>query len=201
MDIGVLGPLTVTHGGRNATPSARKLRQVLSLLLLREGEVVSTDSLVSEIWDVQPPKSLQTTLQTYVMQIRKHLSTALGIPATAIARRVLLTRNGGYILTLRDATVDLHQYRSLEQAGMSAFEAREDEKTVRIFDQALALWRGRALADVELGGELEPEVAALEQSRLTIVECRIEAELRRGRHRESLGELISLTTQYGYGRN
>jgi SARP family transcriptional regulator, regulator of embCAB operon len=201
VEIRVLGPLAVTHRDRNATPSARKPRQLLSLLLLNEGEVVSTNTLISEIWDLQPPKSVQTTLQTYVMQIRKHLSSALGIPVAEIARSVLITRNGGYMLVLRDSTVDLYEYRSLEQDGMRAFEARDDENAVRIFNRALALWRGRALADVELGRILEPEVAGLEQSRLTIVECRLEAELRRGRHRESLSELTSLTAQHTYNEN
>lgn len=201
MDIRVLGPLAVTHRDRSATPSARKPRQVLSLLLLNEGEVVSTNSIISEIWDLRPPKSVQTTLQTYVMQIRKHLSTALGIPVAGIVRSVLITRNGGYMLMLRDATVDLHEYRSLERDGMSAFEARDDENAVRIFNRALALWRGGALADVEHGRVLEPEVAGLEQSRLTIVECRLEAELRRGRHRESLSELVSLTARHSYNEN
>lgn len=135
------------------------------------------------------------------MQIRKHLSAALRIPVSAVSRDVLLTRNGGYMLTLPGATVDLYEYRSLEQAGMGAFEVRDDATAVRIFNEALAFWRGRALADVELGRMLEPAVAGLQQSRLMVVECRLEAELRRGRHRESLGELASLVAQYLYNEN
>jgi DNA-binding SARP family transcriptional activator len=201
MDIRVLGPLAVSHHGRDATPTARKQRQVLSLLLLNAGEVVSTDALIREIWDQQPPRTVQTPLQTYVLQIRKQLAHALDIPVAVIARSVLVTRNGGYLLMLPDATVDLHQYRSLERDGMRVFEAGDDDDAVRLFNQALALWRGRALADVELGRILEPEAARLEQSRLTLVECRLEAELRRGRHRELLGELISLTAQHTYNEN
>jgi SARP family transcriptional regulator, regulator of embCAB operon len=201
MDIRVLGPLAVTHGASDATPSARKPRQVLSLLLLNEGQVVSTDSLIAEIWDLRPPKSVQTTLQTYVMQIRKRLSTALRTPVTDVARRLLVTRNNGYTLLLNDASVDLHKYRSLERIGMHAFREQDDERAVDAFSEALALWRGRALADVEVGRMLEPEVVGLEQSRSTIVEYRLEAELRRGRHRESLSELASLTAQYPYNEN
>lgn len=201
MDIRVLGPLAVTHRSRSATPSARKQRQVLSLMLLGEGEVVSKSSIIGEIWDLRPPKSVHTTIQTYVMQIRKRLSAALRIPVPEVSRNVLVTRNGGYMLTLRDASIDLNEYRSLERDGMSAFAARDDEKAVPAFDQALALWRGEALADVEHGRVLEPAVAGLEQSRLTIVECRIEAELRRGRHRESLSELALLTAQHSYNEN
>ena len=201
MDVRVLGPLSITRHGRDATPTARKQRQVLSLLLLNEGEVVSTDSLIREIWDLRPPRSVQTTLQTYVLQIRKHLAHALAVPVAEIARTVLITRNGGYLLVLADANIDLRQYRSLERDGMLAFEARDDDTAVRLFTRALALWRGAALADVEVGRILEPEAAGLEQSRLTILECRLEAELRRGRHRELLGELTSLTAQHTYNEN
>ena len=196
LDVRILGPLVVAHHDLNATPSARKPRKLLSLLLLNEGKVVATSALISELWDLRPPKSVQTTLQTYVMQIRKNLSVALGIPVVDVARNMLLTRNGGYLLMLGGATIDLYEFRALERDGLHAFEMRDNENAVRIFDKALALWRGRALADVELGRVLEPEVAGLEQSRLTIVECRIEAELRRGRHRESLGALASLTAQH-----
>ena len=135
------------------------------------------------------------------MQIRKNLSVALGIPVVDVARNMLLTRNGGYLLMLGGATIDLYEFRALERDGLHAFEMRDNENAVRIFDKALALWRGRALADVELGRVLEPEVAGLEQSRSTIVECRIEAELRRGRHRESLGALASLTAQHSLNEN
>lgn len=201
MDIRVLGPLAVMHDSRSATPSARKQRQLLSLLLLNEGEVVSKSSLISEIWDLRPPKSVQTTLQTYVMQIRKHLSTALEMPVAEVSRSVLRTRNGGYALTLHDAVIDLDEYRVLEREGLSALTERDDDRAVGIFNEALGLWRGEALADVEHGRVLEPAVAGLEQSRLTIVECRLEAELRRGRHRESLSELVSLSAQYSFNEN
>ncbi|GAB2769484.1 AfsR/SARP family transcriptional regulator [Streptomyces daliensis] len=201
MDVQILGPLSISEHNRDATPSARKPKQLLSLLLLNEGRVVSTDSLITEIWDTRPPRSVQTTLQTYVVQVRRLLSEALQIPVGKVARDVLLTRNGGYTLILRDANFDLYRFRSLEQAGMGAFEEGDEESAVRIFDQALALWRGNALADVEVGRLLEPEVARLEQSRLTVVECRLETELRRGRHRQSLSELASLTARYDDNEN
>ncbi|WP_416971107.1 AfsR/SARP family transcriptional regulator [Streptomyces sp. 4F14] len=201
MDVRLLGPLSLSAHNRDATPSARKPKQLISLLLLNEGGVVSTGSLISEIWDTQPPRSVQTTLQTYVVQVRKLLSEALQIPVGKVAGNVLLTRNGGYTLVLPDANFDLYRFRSLEQAGMGAFEDGDDESASRIFAQALALWRGNALADVEVGRMLEPEVARLEQSRLTVVECRLEIELRRGRHRQSLSELASLTARYDDNEN
>ncbi|WP_290062361.1 AfsR/SARP family transcriptional regulator [Amycolatopsis solani] len=193
--------MTVTGRSGAAAPTARKPRQVLALLVLGEGEVLSVDSIVRELWDGQPPKSVLTTVQTYVMLIRRLLSAGLGMTGAEVARRALITRNSGYLLTLPDAGVDLRAYRSLEREGMRAFERRDDERAVRLFDDALGLWRGRAFADVELGGVLGPEVAGLEQSRLTLKECRIEAELRRGRHREMLSELTVLTAQNSYNEN
>jgi DNA-binding SARP family transcriptional activator len=201
MDIRVLGPLVVAHHGHSAVPSARKPRKVLSLLIFNEGAVVSTNALISEIWEDRPPRSVQTTLQTYVMQIRKQLATVLRISAAEVATKVLLTRNNGYMLVLPEADIDMRRYRFLELAGMRSFEEHDDARAERMFSQALELWRGTVLADVEHGPVLQPEVAGLEQSRLTMIECHIEVKLRRGRYHETLGELASLTAQHTYNEN
>src|SRR5581483_7131805 len=61
---------------------------------------------------------------------------------------------------------------------------------------ALGLWRGPVLADVEPGALLASEIARIEQSRLTMLEHRIELDMRLGRHREILDELTTLSGQY-----
>jgi DNA-binding SARP family transcriptional activator len=58
------------------------------------------------------------------------------------------------------------------------------------------MWRGPALVDVPTGPQLGVAVARLEQSRLGVLETRIDADLRLGRHRQLLDELAELTTRY-----
>ena len=71
LEINVLGPMEATGAGRCIAPTAAKPRQVLALLALRAGEVVSVSTLVEEIWGEKPPRSALTTLQTYILQLRR----------------------------------------------------------------------------------------------------------------------------------
>jgi DNA-binding SARP family transcriptional activator len=198
MKIKVLGPLVVSNGVNQAVPTARKPRKVFSLLLLNNSQVVPVSSLLTELWDDAPPKTALTTLQTYVLTLRKLLATAFGISQAEVARDVLQTRSNGYSFAAQPGDLDLHDYRRLEGAGECALQIGDDAEAVRLFRQALGIWRGSVLLDVEHGRLLQAEAARLEQSRLTMLERRIEAELRLGRHRDTLSDLASLVVQHPF---
>ncbi|MEU6213369.1 AfsR/SARP family transcriptional regulator [Streptomyces sp. NPDC047023] len=83
MDIDVLGALAVRENGVSITPTAPKPRQVLALLALHADQVVPVSALIEELWAGEPPRSARTTLQTYVLQLRALIATAL---ETAAAR-------------------------------------------------------------------------------------------------------------------
>ena len=85
MDIGILGPLTVTTEGREIPLGAPKQCALLALLVLRRNEVVPTGMLVDEIWHDHPPATAPKIVQGYVSQLRKTLGP-----------QVLETRLGGY---------------------------------------------------------------------------------------------------------
>ena len=201
MEIRVLGPLVARHEAAQAVPSAGKPRKVLALLLLNEQQMVPVSALVDELWDGEPPRSAMTTLQTYVLHLRKLFADALGLSTSQVAKQVLQTRNTGYLLSLGDAALDLREYQQLERTGRSILQNGDDAGAVETFSRALALWRGSVLSDVEHGRLLEAEVARLEQSRLTMVECQVEAALRLGRHRESLSDLAGLVVQHRFHEN
>ena len=71
--LGLLGPLLLVRAGRQITPSAPKLRLVLSLLAVQANSVTRVDQLVEELWGESPPPSALTTVQTYIYQLRKLL--------------------------------------------------------------------------------------------------------------------------------
>ena len=85
MDIGILGPLTVTMEGREIPVGARKQCALLALLVLRRNEVVPIGMLVDEIWHDHPPATAPKIVQGYVSQLRKTLGP-----------QVVETRLGGY---------------------------------------------------------------------------------------------------------
>ncbi|MFJ6797976.1 BTAD domain-containing putative transcriptional regulator [Streptomyces sp. NPDC091268] len=196
MKIQVLGPLSAEVNGGSIVPTARKPRQILTLLALYPGRVMPVPTLMEEIWGTDLPQSALTTLQTYILQLRRRLGTAMGPGEPGGAKDVLATRHGGYLLQIPPESVDVHEYESLLGQGQRAFEGGDDERAADLLRAALALWQGPALVDVRVGPILEIEVMRLEESRLVTVERRIDVDLRLGRHTELLAELTELIARH-----
>ncbi|MCQ9182185.1 AfsR/SARP family transcriptional regulator [Streptomyces sp. IBSBF 2953] len=199
MHIEVLGTLAVSVNGISVTPTAPKARQVLALLAVRADQVVPVDSLVEELWDTDPPRSARTTIQTYVLHLRELITTALESSAEGekrTAKDVLMTLPGGYLLHSGDGTSDVHEFERLAGLGYRAMDAGDFAGAARYLCEALTLWSGPALVDIQAGKQLETETRRLEETRLCALDQRIEAELRLGQHRSLLAELTVLVRRY-----
>jgi DNA-binding SARP family transcriptional activator len=187
----LLGPLSVRFRGGMVTPTASKQRQVLALLALRARQVVTTATLIEELWSGHPPRSHEATVQTYVFQVRRTLATAL--PTGRDVRQVLSTTHSGYLL---ECQTDIDEVRQLASAGRSAAEAGDPRSASDLLGRALGLWRGSALADVRHGPVCEIETAALAQTRLSLIERRIESDLAIHRYADVIGELTPLVAEH-----
>ncbi|MFB7468870.1 BTAD domain-containing putative transcriptional regulator [Streptomyces sp. NPDC056224] len=205
MDIDVLGALAVRENGVSITPTAPKPRQVLALLALHADQVVPVSALMEELWAGEPPRSARTTLQTYVLQIRALIATALqqgagggaqSGAAVRTAKDILVTLPGGYLLSSGGGTLDVREFDRLAGTGYRAMDVGDFPGAARMLREALALWSGPAFADVQGGVQLDMEIRRLEETRLCALDQRIEADLRLGRHRELLAELTVLVTRY-----
>jgi len=170
-------------------------------MLLHTNQTVPVRALIQELWGNGQPASALTTLQTYILHLRKLFSSALAVPIPQIAKTVLLTTPGGYLFRCMSDDVDVHVYERLAAAGRRALAAGENAVAAELLVQAQGLWRGPALADVRAGELLEPQVKRLEESRLTTAEQSIEARLRLGRHHELLSELSGMLVQYPLHEN
>jgi len=195
----LLGPLSAHLNHQPVVPSAPKQRQILVLLALNVGGVVTTQTLVEELWGDQPPRSFATTVQTYILQLRAKLATAARDGTWA--RRLLGTRHSGYQLEAQLCQTDVAEFDSLARAGRRAAEAGDPATTSELLGGALALWRGPALVDVPVGRILGAEVASLEETRLGVLERRIEADLALRRHADLLGELTMLVARNPMNEN
>ena len=71
----------------------------------------------------------------------------------------------------------------------AAAGAGRSQKALQSYEQALGLWRGDALAGVELEGDAQIDVARLDQERRLVAEERIDCALALGRHRQLIPEL------------
>lgn len=196
MEIQVLGPLSADVNGVSIVPTAGKPRQILALLAFYPARVMPVPTLMEELWGTNMPQSALTTMQTYILQLRRRLGTAMGPDAPGTAKEVLVTRHGGYMLQVPPESVDVHRYEQLVTAGQCAFDEGEDGRAADLFRDALAMWQGPALVDVRVGPILEIEVMRLEESRLVTVERRIDADLRLGRHTELTAELTDLVARH-----
>ncbi|GAB3532348.1 hypothetical protein GCM10027575_76550 [Phytohabitans suffuscus] len=201
LEIRVLGPLMLNCGDSSATPTAPKPRSVLALLLLQANQTVPVTALIQELWGHEPPASALTTLQTYVLHLRKLFSTALASPASEVAKSVLVTTPGGYLFRSTSDDFDLARYERLASEGRQALAAGQNALAAERLTQAQALWRGPALTDVRAGPLLQPQVKRLEESRLTTVEQGIEARLRLGRHQEVLSDLAGMMAEHRLHEN
>ncbi|WP_329564303.1 AfsR/SARP family transcriptional regulator [Kitasatospora sp. NBC_01266] len=196
--IGVLGPLEVTVLGTSVVPSAPKPRNVLALLAVRAGQVVPVPVILEELWDGHPPPSALSTLQTYILQLRRLLVAALAGTADPDggAKDLLRTAFGGYQLAAPPQACDVTEFDRLGQLGGRALELGDPATAERLLGEADRLWRGPVLLDVDFGPRLQAEARYLEDRRIALVERRTEAGLAIGRHSELLGELAALTTEY-----
>lgn len=194
----MLGALSVRENGVSITPTAPKTRHVLALLALHADQVVPVSVLIEELWGVTPPRSARTTLQTYVLQLRLLISKALARneDERCTSKDILATLPGGYRLDTRGGTVDYREFARRAGTGFRAMDAEDYAGASRRLGDALSLWTGPALTDVQGGSCIDTEVRRLDEARLCALDQRIEADLRLGRHRELLSELTVLVNQY-----
>jgi DNA-binding SARP family transcriptional activator/tetratricopeptide (TPR) repeat protein len=177
MEFRILGPLEVVDGGAPVILGARKQRALLAILVLHRNEVVSTERLVDELWGDAPPKTARKTLQLHVSHLRRSLPSA-----------VLETQPPGYVLRVEPEELDLGRFERLVEQARTETPAA----AAGLLREALALWRGPPLGDLEYEPFARGEIARLEELRLTALEDRIDAEHALGRHADSVGELESL---------
>ena len=179
----VLGPLEAWEGGGRLALGGPKQRLVLAHLLLRANQVVPADRLIDQVWGEEPPDAVRSALQAYVSRLRRSLGAGR-----------LQGRPPGYLLRAAPEEVDVLRFEDLVgQARRRA--ATEPRAAVRLLDEAMALWRGPALADLAQEPSLGPELARLEELRLAAREERIDALLVLGRHGEVVAELERLTKE------
>jgi DNA-binding SARP family transcriptional activator len=200
MQFGILGTFEVSRGRAVLTPSAPKLRQVLALLTVQANAVVPTRLLIDELWEDRSPVSSATTLQTYIYQLRKLLSLrepeATGRPDEPDQHTAALhTRPGGYLLHLPDGALDARRFEQMAAKGREEMGRNRIAEAADTLREALALWRGPALSDLEYGPVLHAEIIRLHEMRNSVTEMRMDADLSLGRHRQLISELTAMTAR------
>nr|WP_206440992.1 BTAD domain-containing putative transcriptional regulator [Streptomyces scabichelini] len=165
-----------------------RLRALLTALALRPNRATTPDTLIDEVWSDDPPHDAPAALQALVARLRR-----------ALGKEAITSETGGYRLNATPEDVDLFVFERLVREGKAALaEASADAsaaaEAARTLSEALALWRGPALADLpDRTAATRPEALRQEATR-----ARVEADLRLGRADDAVPELRELTEAHPY---
>jgi DNA-binding SARP family transcriptional activator len=186
LEFRILGPIEVVGDDGSVPLGGPRQRATLAILLLGANRVVSIDRLADDLYAGAPPVTAVTQVQRQISALRK----ALG-PESSIE-----TRPPGYLIRVAPDSLDLTRFERRTGDASQAFARGEAEAAVDLLRDALALWRGAALADLAYEPFARSAIARLEEIRLAALELRIEVELSIGRHGELIGELAALTAEH-----
>ncbi|WP_327237843.1 AfsR/SARP family transcriptional regulator [Streptomyces sp. NBC_01317] len=173
----LLGPVRAWRDDEEIGLGTPQQRALLALLLLHEGRLVETDTALDVLWGERTPRGGRGTVRTYVYRLRPLLGAGAVIESTS----------NGYVLGLRDATLDVNGFLRLTDQAYEAGRRGDPGGAARCLRQALGAWHGQALAGVR-GIFFESERDRLEELRLAALEELHAAEL-------ELGERPGLTAE------
>ncbi|MEY9856946.1 DNA-binding SARP family transcriptional activator/tetratricopeptide (TPR) repeat protein [Catenulispora sp. GAS73] len=174
LEIRLLGPVEAWAGG-DCVPLAPLERDLVAILALSCGTVLSTDRIIDGLWGGRPPVGPRSRVQGLVSTVRRKLGGAL------------VTRHPGYLLDLPREASDLGM---CEEYARRARRAENGADGARWLRQALDLWRGAPLDGVWAPGTAADRVR-LSELRIGLLEQYFEAELGLGRHAEVVGDLAA----------
>jgi predicted ATPase/DNA-binding SARP family transcriptional activator len=187
MRIGLLGQLELHDDqGNEITIAGAKLRALLAILALHAGRVVAAEQLIDALWGEEPPAAVRNGLQGLASKLRR----ALG------ASDLVVMRGDGYALDLPPEAIDVGRFEQLAADGRGRAAAGDLETAVDLLAEADALWRGDPLADFAYDDFAAPAIARLSESRLALLEERLDLELRLGLHQRAVVQLEELVAAH-----
>src|SRR5215469_462741 len=131
----ILGPLEVWSDNEGwAAIGAPKWRSLLACLLVRPGQLISTESLILELRGDSPPATANNLVSIYVHRLRRMIGDTEG--------RMLVYRAPGYLLRIGPDDLDLSVFQSLVADGRKKLDNADPEGAAAVLAEALGLWRG-----------------------------------------------------------
>lgn len=181
----ILGPTGVDWDGRRVPIPRGRALSLLALLLVHRGAIVRPDRIADELWEGAGPRNAKNAVHVVASRLRG-----------AVGEGVVVSEGGGYVVRPRPGAVDADRFEELHRRGCDELARDEPREAAQTLRAALVLWRGPALADVHEEGFAQPEIARLDDLRLSCLGERVEADLACGRHAEVAGELEALVREH-----
>ncbi len=193
MRFGILGPVHVDDGGVPVVLRTPKQRALLAVLLAHDNSAVSADRLIELLWNGAPSANGIRALHVHLSQLRRALH-----PQRPQRRRdeLLVRLPAGYQVTVAPGDLDLHRFEQLVGQARQARARGDIQRAAVCLWQALKLWRGLALAGIDVVALQQTVVPQLEEARFAALEEHVEVDLLLGRHDQLIGELQALVVEW-----
>lgn len=120
-----------------------RLRAMLATLLIHPGKPVPIDTLMAWVWpeDTPTPQNRVQTFHSYATRIRQNLQhVRVPVELAAVA--------GTYRLSVDHSTIDYYRFRSLIATARTLRAGGEPEAARRTALEAIGLWRGQPLEEM-----------------------------------------------------
>jgi len=177
----VLGSVEALRDGEPVDLSGKPLT-VLACLLVRANSTVSVDALVAALWGETDGHG-KGAVQTYVMRLRR-----------VLGGEVVHTHGTGYRIDASPDELDLLRFQALAAQGDVVAAGGDHASAAARFGEAVALWRGPALDNVDSDVLRREDAAALNEQRLAVWQRWAAAQLRLGN--APVAELTRLTGEH-----
>ncbi len=174
-EVGVVG-----DDGAVRSVAPHKQRALLALLILNANRVIDRSVVVEALWGEVLPEHPFGALQVVMSRLRSRLGEC--------AQRVMF-EHGGYRLDAGPEEVDVLRAEALLRDGRAALGNSEGARAAAFFEDALGLWTGEALRDLEDLLFAHDARHRLHELRLALVEARNDAYLMDRRHLEVLADI------------
>jgi predicted ATPase/DNA-binding SARP family transcriptional activator len=182
---GLLGPTVVVDDAGEVEIHGEIRRRLLTRLLVSANRPVPVDRLKDDLWEGDLPASAASTLKSHVSLLRKSLGSGR-----------LSHHNGAYVLHVGPGELDVAAFEREAAAGRDLARSGDYHRAADLFAQALARWRGQALADVAGTGWGEPEAVRLEELRAATLENWMDARLAVGEHQQVVADAETAVAEH-----
>jgi DNA-binding SARP family transcriptional activator len=183
--VNVLGQLEVRNNGELIPLAGMKQRVFLSSLALNPRTAVPVSVLIDTLWGAVPPRTARIKVHAHVSELRKKLGA---YRASRPEGWPVVTGPGGYQLS-GDIELDSWEFADNASRARQASRLGQYAQASELFAQAMTMWRGPALADVE-SDAIQAVAGALNAERLLAIEGKAEADLQLGWLDEVVADLM-----------
>lgn len=137
----LIGPVELWVEQRRVDLGPARQRGILAALLVEPERATSIQLLIDRVWGDSPPGDARGVIYTYIARLRRLLADATEHTGTPVS---VHRDPAGYRIDIGPDMVDLFRFRRLLERARTA--PADDPRRRDWLSQALALWRGDALA-------------------------------------------------------